>query len=272
MKKYAGNKVPAKGRRYNRVMEGLPYGSTRGRAFTLIELLIVIAVIAILLAMLLPTLNMAKELTRQMVCVANMHGMGTAFMHYMGEWQRYPINSNYHVTNPNNWVDCGAGYEDWGCKESSIKNGSLWPYTKSLELYKCAQDKYNTYRSFSMNMYVGNAYSAHMGAYPLIYQQGAVRPSDISRHPSQVMVFVEERGPDDPTICYATNNPTLRHMNRKNFCASFADGSGRPVKVWEGADPIKTDAQETAAVDDWMATHFDYWGVKEGIQAELPTP
>ncbi len=269
MNKCAGNLVPTEVWRNSRVREGFVSGSGGRGAFTLIELLIVIAVLSILLAILLPTLFMTNEIARQMVCVGNMHSMGIGFMHYAAEWRRYPINSNYHVVNPNNWVDCGAGFEDWGCSESSVKQGSLWPYTRSLELYKCAVDKYNTYRSFSMNMYVGNGYSAHMSSYPLIYQQGATRPEEMGRHPSQVMVFVEERYPDDPTICYATNNPTLRHMG--NFCATFADGSGRPVKVFS-EKRIPTLQEETAAVDNWMATHFDFWGVKEGITAELPTP
>lgn len=267
MKNCAGNHVPTKGRRSSRFTESSPGRGYRAGAFTLVELLIVVAVLAVLLSILLPTLHMTSEITRQMVCVSNMHGMGTAFISYTADWRRYPMNSNSFISQPNNWVHCGFQWPDWGDRKAAITDGSLWPYTQSLELYHCAQDEYNTYRSFSMNMYIGNAYSHHMHGYPLIYQQGAMRPTDITRSPSEVMVFVEERSPDDPTICYMTNIPTLRHMG--NFCATFADGSGRPVKVFdERRSP--TIAEETAAVNEWMATHFDYWGVKEGITPELP--
>ena len=48
------------------------------KAFTLVELLVVIAVIALLLAMLMPALNAARERARQIVCLANMRQLGMA--------------------------------------------------------------------------------------------------------------------------------------------------------------------------------------------------
>ncbi|MHC4328499.1 MAG: type II secretion system protein, partial [Planctomycetota bacterium] len=43
----------------------------RNKAFTLIELLVVIAIIAILMAILMPTLNRAREQGKRAACLSN---------------------------------------------------------------------------------------------------------------------------------------------------------------------------------------------------------
>ena len=76
--------------------------SVRSRSFTLIELMIVIAIIAILASMLLPALNKARERGKSAACMANLRSMGqemnlyandnqgrvqtTALMQYDGKW------------------------------------------------------------------------------------------------------------------------------------------------------------------------------------------
>ena len=56
------------------------------KGFTLIELLVVIAIIAMLLAILLPSLNKAKDLARKVICKSNLHQWGMIWRAYTQEY------------------------------------------------------------------------------------------------------------------------------------------------------------------------------------------
>jgi len=65
--------------------------AVRRDGFTLIELLVVIAILALLLSLLMPSLQMAKEVAKAALCLSNQKQCGTAFATYANDWDRRTV-------------------------------------------------------------------------------------------------------------------------------------------------------------------------------------
>src|SRR5688572_33198845 len=82
----------------------LPGRPPRRRGFTLVELLVVIGIIALLISILLPSLNQAREQARQTQCLSNLRQLGLAFVMYANDH-----NGNLPIRN----TSAGAGHQKW---------------------------------------------------------------------------------------------------------------------------------------------------------------
>ena len=92
---------------------GLPFAEAphvlRTKAFSLVELLIVIGIIAVLLAILLPVLSTVRKAARSATCLANLHTWGQAFTMYVNNNGGHSFIGQQSITDPA-WYEVLAPY------------------------------------------------------------------------------------------------------------------------------------------------------------------
>jgi prepilin-type N-terminal cleavage/methylation domain-containing protein len=151
--------------------------------FTLVELLVVLAIIAILAALLLPALARSRAKAQGIACVNNHRQLTLA-------WFMYPLDNNDWLVpnNPANfggpdgkrfpswaWGDMRYGSPDGTNADYVIgqRQGSLGTYVKTQVSFRCPGDlsrtvlgdgvSYPRVRSYSMNGWMGSTALAEGG-------------------------------------------------------------------------------------------------------------
>jgi len=143
------------------------------RAFTLVELLVVVAIIAILLAIILLASEKVTRQARATTCLSNQRQLALAIASYTGDNNGRlpnPRTDSYDVqgspvgtlTGPRNvWVDNrdGGRVTADGIRSETpkaLEQGALWSYMDATPLgYLSPMDPTERVRSYSMNAFVG---------------------------------------------------------------------------------------------------------------------
>lgn len=179
--------------------------------FTLVELLVVITIIGILIALLLPAVQAAREAARSMQCSNHLKQYALAFHNYHDIHQQFPPGGVYTFS---------AGGVDHG-------KGATWtvfilPFMEQESLYDCI--------SFA-NPPGGQIRNTLIGNTPLagITVPYARCPSD--DYPSVVQIS----GGPVATTNYAANRGTMRMDNLVGGCAQFNFEALPPPRTRVGA-------------------------------------
>jgi len=195
-------------------------------AFTLIELLIVIAIIAILAALLLPALSGSKQRAKRITCLNHLKQLNLAtVMHVMDHDGYYPSSND-----SNKWPQAiRDGYENLrvlACPNDVSIAGTIDP-TVSAD---------GAPRSF-----VINAWTDYFDSLPQPVLS-EIMPESMIRYPSDTIVFGEkEEGLGDFLMDLRTTNEwtvleQTRHSGGANY--AFADGSVRLLAFGQSLRPV----------------------------------
>ena len=119
-----------------------------GAAFTLVELLVVMAIIAILAALLLPTLARAKVAAQRSQCLNNQRQIGLAVQLYANDFEDYAVFPNWGFYAPG-WLYTpdppGAGPPPWpgpsADPDFGYRRGLLADFiNRNWRIYRCPAD------------------------------------------------------------------------------------------------------------------------------------
>jgi prepilin-type N-terminal cleavage/methylation domain-containing protein/prepilin-type processing-associated H-X9-DG protein len=225
--------------------------ASRRSAFTLVELLVVIAVLALLASLLLPALRGAKVSAQRAKCVSNLRQLGIAAQLYWLDHDDEAFRFLNGATNNGRiywfgWLENGAE----GQRQFDASRGELWPYLESRGIELCPEFDYHSphYKPKANGASYGYGYNLHLSA-PM--NQPRFNVAALS-NASQTVVFADAAqvndfqapaSPANPMIeewyyvsASAWDYPNAHFRHRGLANAVFADGHVEPERAFGATD------------------------------------
>ena len=156
--------------------------------FSLIELMIVIAILVILASLLQPSMDRVISNANRIQCNTNLKHLLSGFSLYENDNLVYPYadteNRVFEGVRSTGWVSGGNN-------PSHIRSGAVWDYVQLESSYLCPSDNSvnNHIRSYSVSGKTGRV--PRVGGNPNNYWNQSIK----SPSPSKTMIFVEENDP-----------------------------------------------------------------------------
>lgn len=162
------------------------------RGFTIVELLAAIAIIGLLLALILPAIQQAREAARRTQCRSKLHQIGIAAHSYHDTQRAFPTGVSYFSPHDQLLPHIGetARYNrmvaegDW--------RFVLWAQFMPVDLYRCPSDPLSWGEVASTNyaLNVGSGYQMY-GQNGFNVDHAAIRASDVEDGLSSTCMFTE---------------------------------------------------------------------------------
>lgn len=187
--------------------------------FTLIEMLIVIAIISLLAALLFPVFARAREMARKTTCVSNLRQLGSAWALYAQDYDETTPGGAY-----TRFADHKTGHTIDGKRYTPL--WGLVPYVRNDALFLCpTQQGWN----FSTTTPSLDTHRPRQGSYASNDQVMEVSLAQLGQ-PTLLIVFCDSYNPWQN--CYA------RCSSCTNGCSSFIwDRIGRGSYLGNSAQP-----------------------------------
>jgi len=220
-----------------------------GVAFTLIELLIIIAIIAVLAALLMPALAVAQAKGKRTACLNHLKQSALSFQMYSADNEgKLAQNLPLSRADSNCWVLGDMKVPGDSTNKTLIRQGKLFPYASQVSLYRCPADPSRTggeprVRSYSMNGWIGSRYMETVSQ-PKGYRT-FVRDSELSTAGSATIWVItdeHETSIDDAWFLVTMDDsrpfasfPAARH--ERSYGLNFADGHAEFYKLRDPKTP-----------------------------------